>query len=1121
MSTTVDTAALPAESRARTRSVGVLKPLDDRWPDRFAAAMFVFAALAAIVALVPPWRNYFAREEDIVSMLTIPIVPSLVYAALLTAMGVALRRRLRAAWWLLVLWWLILPELARIASLLDGGSLIQIAGFVLIAGVLVIAWRARPQFAARRVPGSLLLAIVSFLVGGAVVLFGGAALVHRFGDASNFATAAQYVFVEMLTDVGWAAPDEVVTSPFWVHAVIGISGASVVLISAQLLFRAPKQTRTLDVADEARIRTLLRDFGDTDSLGYFATRRDKSVIWDTGSPASARAGVSYRAIGSVSLGSGNPVGDPEHWPAAIARWREDARSNGLSLAVMGAGEEGAAAFAEAGLTAYEIGDEAVLDLRTFSLNGPGMKAVRQSVSRLQRRGYTTRVMRHSALSADEFAALSVAAGSWRGDGGDERGFSMALGRLEDSLDGDCVLVRTDDADGNLRGFLSFVPWGRTGLSLDLMRRDPSADNGLVELMVTGLAELGAALGIGRLSLNFAMFREAFERGEELGAGPVARLWRHALLLASRNWQLESLYRSNAKYLPVWQPRFMCFEYTSDLPRVGTAAGSAEGFLTRPSLSMLRGKSAQNGETTLDTADADHAAAVAALIPAPPDPLAEAMSLQKLPEQVRVRREKLERIRASGVDPYPVTYPRTHTMAEVKAEAGVLPPGTSTGTRVSVAGRVMLKRDHGRLGFAKLRDGSGDLQLMVDLAAVGQETFGFWRHEIDLGDHVGVTGEVITTLRGELSVRAESLQLTCKAVRPLPDKFKGMVDPEARIRARYVDLIVRPDARDIAYTRATVVRSVRESLHARGFTEVETPVLQSIHGGANARPFETHINAYDLDLYLRIATELHLKRLLVGGMEKVFEVGRQFRNEGVDFKHNPEFTSLEVYETYGDYNTMRILTQEIIQEAATAVYGSPLARRTDANGKTVEYDLSGDWPVKSICEAVSEALGEEVTADTPIEALRGHADKLGLEYAGDTTWGPLLEEIYEELCERTTTTPVFYKDFPKENAPLTRPHRSDPRLAEKWDLVIFAAEQGTAYSELVDPVDQRARLVAQSLLAVAGDPEAMQVDEDFLEALEYGMPPTGGMGMGIDRLVMNLTGLSIRDTILFPLVRPSG
>ncbi|MEP6797964.1 MAG: bifunctional lysylphosphatidylglycerol synthetase/lysine--tRNA ligase LysX, partial [Lapillicoccus sp.] len=765
--------------------------------------------------------------------------------------------------------------------------------------------------------------------------------------------------------------------------------------------------------------------------------------------------------------------------AAIERWRDDARHNGWSLAAMGAGEAGAVAFTDAGLTAYDIGDEAILDLRTFSLNGPGMKSVRQAAARLQRDGYTTRLVRHAALDDASFGDLATAAASWRGDGGDERGFSMALGRLEDPLDGECVMVLAHDGTGALRGFLSFVPWGRNGLSLDLMRRDPGAGNGLVELMVSGLAAHAGDFGVGLVSLNFAMFREAFERGSQVGAGPLARLWRQGLLVASRNWQLESLYRSNAKYLPTWEPRFMCFEYASDLPRVGTAAGNAEGFLTVPSVSMLRRRRSAGAGDGLVLGEQERAEAVRALIPDPPDALAAAMSSDHLPEQVRVRRAKLQRIREMGVDPYPVGYPRTHTLADVVAEAGELDPDTSTGVQVSVVGRVMLKRDHGRLGFARLRDGSGDLQVMVDVADVGAELDDFWRHQIDLGDHVGVTGEVVTTHRGELSVRARSLALTSKALRPLPDKHKGLTDPEARVRHRYVDLIVRPESRDIAYKRATVVRSVRDSLHARGFTEVDTPILQSIHGGANARPFETHINAYDLDLSLRIATELHLKRLIVGGMDKVFEIGRQFRNEGADFSHNPEFTSLEVYETYGDYDTMRILTQQVIQEAATAVHGSPVAYRKDADGTTVEYDFSGDWPVVTILQAVSSALGEEVTADTPRPELMRHASAIGLELDATSSWGLVLEEIYGELCEGRTTTPVFYSDFPKENAPLTRQHRTDHRLAEKWDLVIFGAEQGTAYSELIDPLDQRARLVSQSLLAAAGDPEAMQVDEDFL------------------------------------------
>ncbi|QGG41473.1 bifunctional lysylphosphatidylglycerol synthetase/lysine--tRNA ligase LysX [Aeromicrobium yanjiei] len=1095
------------------------RPVDDRWPDRFAGVMFLFGVFTIIVTLVPPWRRYFANYDDPLSLLTIPVVPSLVYAALLLVTGVGLRRRLRAAWWLGVLWWLGVPEIGRIDDIVSGDNVVLASiGLVLVGAVIVLAVRVRPQFAALRVPGSLLTAVVVFLGGGLVMAFGGAALVSAAGRSPGFRDSIVYVFDSMLLDLGREGIETSATAPWWVRLLIGLVGAVVVLSATVILFRAPRGTRTLGVADEARVRALLRDFGDHDSLGYFATRRDKAIVWDTGDVDTARAGVSYRVVGSVSLASGNPVGDPAYWPDAIARWRDEARSNGWSLAVMGAGREGAVAHADAGLSLLDIGDEAIVDMATFSLNGPGMKGVRQPVTRLTRRGYTTRVRRHASLSDTDFAALSEAAGSWRGDGGDERGFSMALGRLGDPLDEACVLVETRDGEGRLRGFLSFVPWGRTGLSLDLMRRDPHADNGVVELMVAALADEAATFGIGPVSLNFAMFREAFARGAEIGAGPVARLWRHSLLIASKNWELESLYRSNAKYLPEWQPRYMGYEYASDLPRVGTAAGSAEGFLVAPTIASLRRRPGEAGG--LRSGDTEHAAAVLALIPPAPDLVAEAISAEHLPEQMRVRREKLERIRASGIDPYPVTAPRTHTLAEVRALVGEeLPPDTLTGTTVSVVGRVLLKRDMGHLGFATLRDGSGDLQVMVDAEHLPAEQLTFWEHSIDLGDHVSVTGEVITTHHGELSVRADSVMLTSKSLRPLPDKHEGLTDPDARVRMRYVDLIVRPDSRTVAYQRTAIVRSVRDSLQARGFTEVETPILQTIHGGANARPFETHINAYDMDLYLRIATELHLKRLIVGGMEKVFEVGRQFRNEGADFKHNPEFTSLEVYETYGDYGTMRVLTQELIQEAATAVHGSPMARRTDRDGKVQEYDLSGQWPVKTICGAVSEALGEEITADTPTSTLRKHADRLGIELDLDPSWGFVLEEIYGELCEGTTVTPVFYTDFPKENAPLTRPHRHDPRLTEKWDLVIFGAEQGTAYSELVDPVDQRERLVAQSLLAAAGDPEAMQVDEDFLMALEYGMPPTGGMGLGIDRLVMNLTGLSIRDTILFPLVKP--
>ncbi|MBC9226653.1 bifunctional lysylphosphatidylglycerol synthetase/lysine--tRNA ligase LysX [Aeromicrobium sp. 636] len=1095
-------------------------PSQDRWPDVFAAAGFAFASFVLVITVVPPWYRHFARSNDVVSLLVAPVVPGLVYTALLFVIAVALRRRLRAALVVVVLWWFVVPSIGRLWAVANGEHrVLNLLGLLVSAVLVTLAWRVRDQFVARWVPANVVRAVLVFFGGGLVMMLVCSGLVRVYGTADELAEAAAFVQASMFADLGRTGIDLAtgVRAPAWVRLVIGLLGALTVLGAAHMLFRPPGEGRRLSARDEAVVRGMLRDHGQEDSLGYFATRRDKAVVWDTGDPATARAGVSFRAVGSVSLASGNPVGDPERWAEAIDAWRTWSRGEGLSLAVMGAGRRGAEAYADAGLTMLDIGDEAVVDMAEFSLNAPGMKDVRRSVHRLQRRGYTAEVLRHSALDQEDFAALADAAEHWRGDGGDERGFSMALGRLGDPLDGDCVLVRACDETGRLRGFLSFVPWGRTGLSLDLMRRDPAAANGLVEFLVASLAAQAPRLGVGPVSLNFAMFREAFERGAEVGAGPVARVWRQGLLLASRTWQLESLYRSNAKYLPRWQSRYMGYEYTSDLPRVGMAAGSAEGFLTVPSISLLRRRGRY--EEGLSTGQDDYAAQVLALVPPAPDPVAEALAIDRLPEQMRVRRLKLDRLRAAGIDPYPVTAPRTHTLADVRAEAGEPAPDTETGTVVSVVGRVVLKRDMGGLAFATLRDGSGDLQVMVDVQHLGEDGVRFWEHEVDLGDQVGVTGEVVTTRKGELSVRATSVMMTSKSLRPLPDKHLGLTDPEARVRRRYVDLIVRPDARTVAYQRATVVRSIRDSLHARGFTEVETPILQTVHGGANARPFETHINAYDLDLYLRIATELHLKRLLVGGMEQVFEVGRQFRNEGADHKHNPEFTSLEVYATYGDYESMRLLTQALVQEAATAVHGAPVARRRDRDGTVVEYDLSGDWPVKTMCEAVSEALGEEITADTPLADLLRHAEKIGAELGESPSWGAALEGIYEPMCEERTTTPVFYTDFPKDNAPLTRAHRRDPRLAEKWDLVIFGAEQGTAYSELTDPVDQRERLVAQSLLAAAGDAEAMQVDEDFLAALEYGMPPAGGMGLGIDRLVMNLTGLSIRDTILFPLVKP--
>ena len=492
------------------------------------------------------------------------------------------------------------------------------------------------------------------------------------------------------------------------------------------------------------------------------------------------------------------------------------------------------------------------------------------------------------------------------------------------------------------------------------------------------------------------------------------------------------------------------------------------------------------------------------------------SADGLPEQVRVRREKYDRLVAAGTPPYPLGYPRSATLAEVRERFDVLQTGEESGATVGVTGRVVLNREGGKLCFAQLQEGEATLQVMVSLAGVGEQRLADWKRDVDLGDHVGVTGQVISSRRGELSVLADSWQLTSKALRPLPDKFKGLTDPESRVRQRYVDLVVNPSSREMVRTRAAVVRSLRETFWRQGFVEVETPSLQLVHGGAAAKPFRTHVHALDLDVTLRIALELYLKRAVVGGIEKVFEIGKNFRNEGIDSTHFPEFTMEEFYEAYGDYDTVAALTRKLVLEAARAV-----GRTVVPDGRGGRLDLEQPWRSVTLHGAVSAAVGEPVDAGTPVERLRELADRHDVVVQPQWDAGEVALELFEQLVEHTLLEPTFVRDYPVSVRPLARDHRDDPRLAEAWDLVVAGTELATGYSELVDPVEQRRRLTEQSIKAAGGDPEAMQLDEDFLRALEHGMPPTGGQGMGVDRLVMLLTGAPIRETILFPLVRPGG
>lgn len=495
----------------------------------------------------------------------------------------------------------------------------------------------------------------------------------------------------------------------------------------------------------------------------------------------------------------------------------------------------------------------------------------------------------------------------------------------------------------------------------------------------------------------------------------------------------------------------------------------------------------------------------------------------LPEQMQIRREKRERLLAAGVEPYPVAVPRTHTLAEVRERWGHLEAGVETEDVVSVAGRVVFIRNTGKLCFATLQSGFGEhttdgaserLQVMLSKAEVGDESLAAWKTDVDLGDHVSATGRVIASRRGELSVMATNWQLASKALRPMPN-LHAELSEESRVRQRHADLTVRPEAREMVRTRAAVTRALRETLHDLGYLEIETPVLQVIHGGAAARPFGTHLNAFDIPMTLRIALELYLKRAVVGGVDKVYEIGRIFRNEGVDSSHAPEFTMLEAYESWGDQSSIAAMTQQLIVNAADAV-GS---RQVVVDGQ--EIDLDGAWRWAPFYPTLSEATGTELGVDTPRDVLERLAREHDLEV--DPMWvdHKLAMELFEHIVEPTLIQPTFVCDYPAIAQPLARPHRSEPGLIEAWDLIIGGMERGTGFSELIDPVVQRERLTQQSLAAAAGDPEAMQLDEDFLAALEFGAPPMGGMGLGLDRLVMLFTGAGIRETILFPLLKPQG
>lgn len=1116
----------------------------DRRLPRFFGILFTgYALLGAVVVLLTYIDRNVRSVRTALDLLFFPLPPSFAWCVALFFLGGALLAGKRLGWLIWTGLFAVLNIFNLVASvaiashggfrddslltgsdlpvivktnlrtIYDGPWLLFIIGCIIQFAVFVGLLLSHRSFRARTRSGSVWRGVGCWLTGVAATAVIGALLVSLWPgsltDSSRWWWVIEHAVGVNVTEHGTFGGSPTALIRFTVSVLSALS----VIAGAVVLLQSSGDRNALSDTDEAILRTMVARFNSSDSLAYFSFRHDKSVFY----APDGRAAITYRVENGVCLAAADPLGDPAAWESTIGAWTAMAASYGWTPAVMGASEVGARAYARHGLTAVRLGDEAVLHSDDLHLSSPKFRSLRQSVSRARRSGVTIRTRRHRELTIEELRLVEERADAWR-DTTDERGFSMALGRIGDSGDGDCVLVEAL-VNGEVVAELSLVPWGLDGLSLDLMRRSPSAPNGTVETMIVdlclGQAENSASVPEPRrVSLNFAVFRRIFATESDIGTDPLTRLNRRILVFLSRWWQMEALYRSNEKYNPEWVPRFLCYGESTSVVRVGVASGMAEGFI--PDLSSLPGARVLARRS---------AAPEFALTPAAKAALAHVPGWQaevanpvrphrRVPEQFKVRMSTATRLREAGVDPWPVAVEPTVGCGDVST--------LDADTLVTVSGRIMARRRFGGVTFLDVQDSTGRCQILVEARRPAAATR---VHDLDLADLVQVIGMVGASRNGTVSVLADTLRIEAKALHPLPDARSGLTDPETRLRNRHLDMTVNPQVGARLKARAAVLRALRAVLDADSYLEVETPVLQQTHGGASARPFMTHSNAYSMDLYLRIAPELYLKRLLCGGMDRVYELGRDFRNEGADTTHNPEFTVLEAYRTHSDYHDMMDLTRRLICAAASAVHGGEAVTAPD--GTLV--DISGDWPVVSVYEAVTTALTGELTAqdrapepgwavtpDTPLEELRRASDAIGYPWRADWDHGHLVEELYGDLVEKRTVLPTFYVDFPASTSPLTRPHRSIGGVVERWDLVAWGTELGTAYSELTDPLLQRERLEKQSLLAAGGDPEAMEVDEDFLRALEFGMPPTGGLGIGVDRLVMLIVGGGIRDVLAFPM-----
>jgi len=1094
------------------------------FPDRGARVLTTVYALSTVIALVTWLLGHWGSPQPnwlelVVTLFNVPLSHSIASIALLGLITRALLGRKRIGLVAVAVCQLfgMYLGLAVLVSwptspLLRGWRTehalylwLDIASLPLGALILVALWRIRSAFTGRVRKGSWWRATLVAILGICVTFVatvGLLILTQPVGSPLGWDRLLAVLF-RGLGETGRDYREDMASVPTWVPTVTSALITVTMLAAVTVFLRYARDTTSWSGRRELEIRRLIHRYGAADSLAYFATRRDKSSVF---SP-DGQAVITYRVSSGVSLASGDPIGSPESWPAAISAWKDEATRFGWLPAVLAASTDGARRYAQQGLHVMALGDEAILDAHTFTLANKKLSAVRVAAQHARKAGLTVDIDYQAQIPPEQLAKLLHDADRWR-HGDTERGFSMALNRSGDPADAHMLFVQARNDRGELVGLLTFVPWGPGGASLDLMRRSPEAPHGVTELMVSHLMGTASKLGIRWVSLNFCMFRRVFSQAAEVGASTFTRLNSSFLGLFDRFWQLDRLYRANRQYDPRWEPRFICYDDRVGLPQIVVAVGSAEGFLPR------YGFTRPSGEHRLTQAQL---AEVDELELQPRADTAEPEARQ--PAGFRIRLSHLQALAERSDAPYtPGSRSGMLTVAQVLSA-----PWNGSDT-VDLSGRIRSVRDHGGVVFATLTDRDAVVQLLLERDRLDPAAFDAFRHLVDRGDIVAVTGTLGFSRNTTPSLVVERWSVLAKAFHPIP--FGRLTNPETRLRLRSTDLIANPQQAELLRQRSAVVTALRRTLDKAGYTEVETPILQRIHGGASARPFKTHINAYGLDLSLRIAPELYLKRLVVGGLGAIYEIGRDFRNEGADATHNPEFTALEAYQPGADYNTMRVLTQTLITSAATAVHGRAVlpgpTTRTDRRGTSdaTWIPLLGTWPVVPVLEAVSRAVGVPISLDTEIEALLDLAHDNGISVQNRSGSGAVIEALYASLVEPATITPTFYADFPQDTSPLAAVHRSKPGLVERWDLVVRGMEIATGYSELTDPLDQRRRLTAQSLKAAAGDPEAMELDEDFLYALETGMPPTGGIGLGVDRLVMLLTNTTIRSVLTFPFVKPN-